>query len=356
MRKFIAPALMVMVLTLCSCSFPFVTQAPLQTVPTNVGTLYAARPAGVTVVVHDARPDAIVLGGLTTPGEPDRVLRLYAAKKPGAVADAFKAATTEAVRTLGYKEGTDLTLEVTVQKFLIDTYRASGFSTVNCIGYGEIETVLKSSDGTLLRTRLSKVVYWEDSTPVGSFDEIVEEAISRIYAQAAWESTVRLFQEQFASEAGGAALDNALRVARGTGEEVDRREALFWIGLVGKGDAAAESALLDLFRASKEQNVAEASAEAIGMVDQANARAELEAVLSGSKKIPIWEIDDTECVWYLVKALYLLGTPDVSARIPAKIEMRVKLTDLVVFLETGAIPKLTARQQQDVEAGKLKLK
>lgn len=318
--------------------------------------MHAERPSSLTVVVHDARPDGVVLGGLTTPGEPDRVLRLFAANKPKAVADAFRAAATEAVRTLGFPEGTQFTLELTIQKFLIDTYRAGPFSTVNCIGYGEIETVLKSSDGTPLRTRLSKVVYWEDSTPVSSFDEIVEEAISRIYAQAAWESAVRILQEQFVSDAGDTALDKALHVAQGTGEEVDRREAVFWLGLVGKGDPAVEAALLDLFRASKEQNLAEGAAEAIGMLDLTNARGELETVLSGSKKLPIWEIDDTERVWYLLKALSLLGTPDLDGRIPASIKMRSKLTDLIAFLEAGTIPRLTARQLQDVEKGKLKLK
>jgi len=260
------------------------------------------------------------------------------------------------VRTLGFKEGTDFTLELTIRAFFIDAYRASGFSTANCIGYGEIEAVLKSSDGAPLRTRVARVVYWEDTTPVGSFDEVAEEAISRIFAQAAWEATVRIFQEQFASETSAAALDQALRVAQGTGQEVDRREAIFWIGLVGKGDPAVEKVLLDLFRTSKEQNLAEGAAEAMGMLDLTNTRSELEAVLSGSKKLAKWEIDDTECVWYLLKPLSLLGAPDLDARIPAKIEMRSKLTDLVRFLQTGEMPKLTAKQQEDLENGKRKLK
>src|SRR5262245_19542723 len=204
MRTITAPILLLLVLVLCSCSLPFVTQAPLQRVPARVGTLPPEKPPGILVLVHDARPDTVVIGGLTVSGI-DRVARLYAEASPGDVAAYFKSAANDAVRALGFQEGADFTLELTIKKFPIDMYR-SGFGPVNCIGYGEIEAVLKARDGNPVRERVFHMTYWEDSTPVHSFDEISEEAVSRIYSQSAWESTVRILQEQFPAESGAATL------------------------------------------------------------------------------------------------------------------------------------------------------
>lgn len=356
MRKSAVAALFLSVGVLCSCSLPMVTQTPLRMVPTKVGTLQPQRPTSITVVVHDARAVPAALGGLTAPSASDRVLRFFAESKPGEVAGAFRVAATEAAQSLGFPKGTDLTLEVSIQKFYVDMYRFSGYSTANCIGYGEIETVLKSSDGATLRKRSSRVAYWEDTTPVGSFDEVAEEALSRIYAQAAWETTVRILNEQFPPEPVEAALDNILRTAQGTGDEIDRREAVFWLGLVGQGNPAVEKTLLELFRAAKEQNVAEGAAESIGMLDLKSTREELQAVLAGTRKLHIWDVADAECAWYLLKALSLLGTPDLEARIPAGIRMRDKLTDLVQFLEAETFPALTPQQKRDIDNGLLKLK
>lgn len=92
------------------------------------------------------------------------------------------------------------------------------------------------------------------------------------------------------------------------------------------------------------------------MLGLSGAREELEAVLSGSRKLSDWERDDTENVWYLLKALHLLGTPDLEKKIPAGLKMRDKVTDLLAFLDAGTFPELTPAQRQDLEKGKLKLK
>ena len=355
-RSFLVPLLGLFLLS--GCSLPIVERSALQTVPTKVGTAYPARPDGFTIVVRDERADDAVIGGATSPSQANRMLVLFATDKSGETAGYFKAAAETARSVLGFADGGDATLELTIKRFFVDMHRygAMGFSAMNCIGYGEIDAALKSSDGAVLRSRTTRVVYWEDTTPVSSIKEVVREAVGRIYTQAAWETTVGILLEQWPSTAEKAELNRLLALARGPGEDVERREAVFWLGLVGRGDGSVSEGLVGLFRASKDQKIAEGAAEAIGMLGIASARAELEGVLSGSVRLPDWENNDTENVWYLLKALAALGTPDLEGRIPPGIKLRAKLTDLLRFVEKGAFPELTEAQREDLEKGKQKLK
>ena len=386
MRRIAVVALLLPVLVLCSCfelqlirAQPTVLRAPLRTVRMKTGTLFPAKGIGATVRAHEASPDDVFRGGkwhlpwLPTPEtvlipgpyyipHPAKVpeearqgdFRWTIVGEPGKVADFFQKAGKAVAISLGFEEGTDLMIEISITRFRIDTYQFSEFKPMECIGYGEIETSLKSRDGALLRNRVSRVVYWEDTYPVVSYKEVAKEAISRIYTHAAWESMAGVLQEQYPSGPDTAALGRLLQVARGEAKGADRREAVFWLGLAGKSDPAVADGLLELFRTSTKREVAKGAAEALGMLGAPGAREELEAVLSGSRNLPGWQTNDTENVWYLLKALHLLGRPHLEKDIPASLRGSIRLSGLVSYLETEAFPELTPDERQNLEELKLK--
>ena len=337
----------------CSCvSIPAAYKVPLRIEPCEIGRSAGENRPGIAVEVHDARADPRLVSA-TTVVDPDRVYLVYGAQKPADVAAIFQAAGRGAADALGFGTGTDLTVDLTVKEFRVDMHGRG--TAQNLIAYGIIDTVLRSSDGEVVRSRAARVTYWEDTRGLATFGQ-VGGLLSRMYRQAAWEATVGILREQY-PDIPAAALRSAMSLS-GKGDDAHRREAIFWIGLLGSpSDPSVESTLLGLFRTGDDQSLEEAAAEAIGMVRLESARPELDAVLAGKKKLSGWDNEDTESVWYLLKALENLGATDLAHRIPpgGPADMRSRLVDLLGFLATGQLPAMTPQRAKDWDEGRQKL-
>src|SRR5262249_26470951 len=154
-------------------------------------------------------------------------------------------------------DGPPVTLEIGIREFQIDLFRRGGFSGMDCIGYANLETQLKGPGGEVLHTGTQRLTYFEYTTPVGFMNEVAEEALSRIYQQAAWEATVRTLQERYPQPPDPDALHRLLSAVSGTKEETVGRQRVFWLGLTAAGDPSVREGLIGLFRTSKESRIAD---------------------------------------------------------------------------------------------------
>ncbi|MGH9368375.1 MAG: hypothetical protein ACRD3M_11940, partial [Thermoanaerobaculia bacterium] len=128
-----------------ACTFgPRLLVAPLDHTRANVGTLFPDKDRAITVSVKDLRGPGQILGGaLLGP-----IYLGYVTQKENELGDLFQSAANDVVRALGMKSAEGSALELTIDDFRVTMYRFSGFSPMNCIGYGKIQTVLKSPDGS----------------------------------------------------------------------------------------------------------------------------------------------------------------------------------------------------------------
>ena len=353
MRRLATGVLFLALANLCACgSIPNAYKVPLRIQPSEIGPFPDPKRPGIAIEVHDPRGE-LRLADVSVVSDPDRLFFVYGARTPADVSAIFQSAARGAADTLGFGLGTELTLDLTIQELRVDLH-ARG-TAQNLIGYGVLGMALKSSEGVVLRSRTAKLAYWEDTRGLGTVTQIGD-LISRIYRQAAWEATVGILLEQY-PDVPEAPLRAALALSA-KGDDAHRREAIFWIGLLGSpSDPSVESTLLGLFRTGDDQSLEEAAAEAIGMVRLESARPELDAVLAGKKKLSGWDHEDTESVWYLLKALENLGATDLARRIPpgGPVDMRSRLVDLLGFLATGQLPAMTPQRAKDWEEGRQKL-
>ena len=339
---------------LCSaCSTgPRLLVAPLDHSKANVGALYPEGEKAVTVLVKDARgPGQVLGGGLFGP-----IYLGYVSQKPDEVVELMQASANDMVRAMGMKSGVGPTLEMTIEDFRITMYRKSGFSPMNCIGYGKIQTAFRSPDGAETKKSFN-VTYFEGAVPVMSMKEVVTKAVTRIYRQAAWEVAAKTLAAGFPAEADPVQVRRLVASLDATKDDDAQRTTVFWLGLVGRNEPAVKEKLLAIFRTSKTQNVRQAAAESLGMLGIQDAREETEAILAGARKVGDWDNTDMEEDWYLLRSLHLLGVGDLRSRIPkAEVNMRRVLTELVQFQETGEIPRMTETEQQEMEKAKKNLK
>ena len=178
----LAVVLVGVVLSGCSVA-PRLMVAPMDRSPARVGAVYPETERAVTVSVKDARgPGQILGGGMFGP-----IYLGYVTEKDGELTEVMQAAGNDAARALGLKSGAGASLDMTIEDFRVTMYRFSGFSPMNCVGYGKIQTVLKAPDGTETKKSYN-LTYYEATVPVMSMKEVVKEAVSRIYRQAAWEA------------------------------------------------------------------------------------------------------------------------------------------------------------------------
>ncbi|MGH9317773.1 MAG: hypothetical protein ACRD1P_11800 [Thermoanaerobaculia bacterium] len=338
---------------LSGCSLgPRLIVAPLDHSAANVGALYPESERAVTVTVKDQRgPGQILGGGLLGP-----IYLGYVTEKDNELLDLMRSAANDTVRALGMKSGGGATLELTIEDFRVTMYRTSGFSPMNCIGYGKIQTVVRLPDGSETKKSFN-VTYFEGTVPVVSMKEVARKAVTRIYRQAAWEATAATLASSFPVEADPARVRRLLGTLDTTKDDDALRTTIFWLGLVGENDPAVKEKLFAIFRTSKTQNVRQAAAESLGMLGVQDAREEMEAILAGKRKVGDWDNTDMEEDWYLLCSLHRLGVGDLRSRIPkSEINMRRLLTELVQFKETGEIPRLSESEQQELEKARKNLK
>ena len=332
-----------------ACVSPHLIPGPLVKPQGEVGQLYAGKSAQVTVAVQDDRPkDAVLGGGVLGPnGDEGKGIFLgYVTEAPGDVAQFMEATAKDTVAALGLTAGPAVRVEVRLKDLHVAMYRYTGFSPMNCIGYVQVATVVPGADGTA-KTRTFKLTYFENTTPMMSMKEITKEAVSRIILQATREALVVTLLDQFPQTADPAALEKVTTAMRTGPDNIPAREQMFWLALAGRGNAAVKEGVIAAFRTHKEDRVRQGAAEAIGMLGLVEQKDELLAVLAGTSKVAGWDNADTEQVWYLLKALHLLGVPDLPAKIPnTNLKGRVHLTNLVEFLKTGTVPPLTAAEAE----------
>ncbi len=328
-------------------------QAPLQRPQADAGRLYDAHAASVTVTVKDERPaDSFLGGGILGPNSDkgEGIFLAYQPETPDQLREYMEGSAKAALDAFNFTSGPAYSLEVRLKAARIDMYRYSGFSPMNCIGYMDIETAVKGPDGQE-KAKEFKLTYYENTTPAMSMKEVVEEAVSRIYHQAVMESVVSTLQTQFPGVADPKALARTMSTVKTSPNEIAARELVFLVGLTGREDQATKDGMVALFRTAKEQRVREGALEAVGMLGVTSQTSDIQGVLSGKQKIGDWDKDDTEEVWYMLKSLHLLGTPDLAHQIPVsdKLNGGARLKTLVDFMDNGQIPALSEKEKQGLE-------
>jgi hypothetical protein len=262
---------------------------PLKYVPANMGALFLPSGEAVRLVVRDERPeDSVIIGGYSHHILVDNY-SFALSERPDVVSSFFESALKEATEILGLRVGDGAVLELTIKDFRIE-YFIEG--APNFLGYGLIESALKSPDGTLLRGQKFRVAVFVSGYSIAGrgmwagvgFSGAMS-AVNYIYCRAAWEAASRTLLSQYPLQPDPDAIARLLKVLDTKGDDYRRADAAFWLGLTGKNNPAVAEKLFSLFRGEKDQTVRESAAVALAMLASPGAREEIEAVLAGSKKL-----------------------------------------------------------------------
>ncbi len=309
---------------------------------------------GVSIAVDDRRgPDPLLAAGIVGPqGAAGKGIYLgYKGQKPEDLQRLLDAEATEVAHSLGFSKGDDLALNVVIDEFRVMMYRFSGYSPMNCIGYGKITTTVRSPDGSEDRKQHA-VAYFDHTLPVMSMKEVTKGAISRIYQQAIAESVSGALRPHVKNPPDGGRLREIVQRIERSPEDADlvRKRLLFTLGLTGLQDPEVNRIVLASFRSGTDQRTRQAAAEAIGLLEITEARPEIEALLAGRTKIGEWDITDVEQVFYLLRALGRLGQSDLRAHLP-NVDMNMKplLDQLIAFVEKGEMPAVREEEQKMAE-------
>ena len=333
--------------------------APLTPHHPPAGMSYPATEKTATVTVTDERADkSFIAAGLLGPGaEKDKGVYLaYATQKDGDLTAFMEAAAREAVTVLGLKAGDGMRLTIAIKEFHVDMYRFSGFSAMNCMGYGVLGVTLTDANGARTNKPDMRLAYFDFAVPKTSMKQVVEKAVSRIYTLAAWQATAQTLVEAYSLAPGSATLDDLSSRIEAERDEDQAREVVFWLGLSGRGSDPVKATLLDRFAKSKKQKVYQTVAETMGLLAIADASGDIHDLLAGKRKIGSWDVEDLEQVWYLIHTLGLLGEKDLQARMPTgKLRMATKVQDLIRFHEMRASPAPSVALQKMMDKARLEL-
>jgi hypothetical protein len=309
----------------------------------GVGRLFPESSETIRVVVKDERPaDPVLVAGMMDRALMGPALMGYYSEKADAAAELFGTAAREAVEVFGMKNGDGgAVLELAVKDFRVE-YVAHNFGGINYLAYGNLSTSLKAADGAELAAKTFRWASWDSSLKI---------PWPSIYARAA----AHTLSAAYPKKADPAALQRVVS-SLATAKEDAASHAVFWLGLAGRDDPAVTEKLFSLFRGAEDQTIYEWAALSLARVGASGAREELEAILSGSKKLKEWDPrEDAEEAATALRALAILGEADVASKIPATIQRhRERLTELAQFLATGAMPKMSPKLAQELEKAKKK--
>ncbi|MBI5582483.1 MAG: HEAT repeat domain-containing protein [Deltaproteobacteria bacterium] len=341
MKKTVYLFLMLLSLALLSNCTHVTFSSPLVKTTGELPNLIAPGGQTLKLEIVDNRPAPEIYGGglaLIDSG----VFIAYGVDPNISLGQYLEKTAAETCKTLGTDVGSGAaTLKITVSEFWIDMYRFSGWSPMNCIGYGSLTIDSRKDGAPVSPTRSYKVAYYENTTPAWSMDEVAREAMSRIYSQAIWETLGKTLLETRSPVLDPNGLEKLLQMIETETDDRAAREMIFWLGLVGRDDPKVKEKLLQIFRNTREQRRRQAAVEAVGMLGIQEARQDIVDILAGTRKVGYWSNDDAEEVFYLIKALANLGENNLQEYIPKQdFRARKKVEDLVGFLNTGKIPEL----------------
>ncbi len=336
--------------------------APLVSDLPPVGVLFQPADQAILVSVVDQREDKNLMGGgIMGPGleKGSGIYIIYATETDTEIAEHFKAAAEDAIKVLGFKTGEGgLKLEIAIEDFWIDMYRMSGFSPMNCIAFGSLQTKLSAPNLPEPRANKLKITMWDDTVPAGSMKEVAKEAVSRIYAQSAWQAVATALLDQRELRRDEEQFRRVLEQAGTSKDKMPARQAIFWLGITRQSGSPVKEKLLAILGQSEERQLHEAAAEALGLLGVHEAAPEMIAILGG-KKVGDWDNTDTEQVWYLLHGLALLGEKDLRSKIPSAQgkEMRAasKIEDLISFHQGGKAPLMSEAAVEKLAKAKEKL-
>lgn len=352
MRKLVRttlPLALFALVPLAGLAAPLGRLKKLEPVTSGVGRMYPESTEAIRIVVKDERPaDPVLIAGMMERALMGPALIGQYSEEPNAAARLFESAAKEAVEVLGMKVGDGGTvLELTVPAFRVE-WVAHNFGGVNVLAFGILQTSLKGADGAELAAKTFRWASWDSSLKIPFLG---------VYARAAWEATARTLLTAFPKKAEPAAIQRVLS-SLATAKEEAASHAVFWLGIAGGDDASVAEKLLSLFRSAEDQTIYEWSALSLARLGAPGAREELEAVLSGAKKLGEWDPrEDAEEAFTLVNALGTLGVADLGAKVPPTLQRhRERVSDLVHFLATGEIPKMSPKLSEELAKARAKKK
>lgn len=326
-----------------------------------IPALYPDASKGVKITVEDRRgPDPLLAAGIVGPkGTSGKGIYIgYKGQKPDELPRLLESEANDAARALGFGQGDDLGLDVVIDDFRVAMYRFSGYSPMNCIGFGKISTTLRAPNGST-DTKQHSVAYFDHTLPVMSMKEVTKEAISRIYSQAIAEAVTAALRPQMKVAPDKARLRDIVQRIEKSPEDADllRKQLLFTLGLSESQDPDVKRVVLASFRSGVDQRTRQAAAEAIGLLKITEARPEIESLLAGRTKIGEWDTTDVQDSFHLLRALGRLGVTDLDAHIP-NVEPDVKplLVQLAAFMEKGEMPVPREEEQRMAEQARLAFK
>jgi hypothetical protein len=317
----------------------------------GVFPLFAPSDTLVRIVVRDERPEGAVLCVSRGSGN---ALDFFAAEDPGAIAKFVAWAAAETLPILGLKAGDGgVALEIVLREFRAEVY-SFGWALGNYLGWGSVGTSLRTVDGQeLFAATYSVALYYSLNGP--STKKLTGDSLAFLYERLAWEVTARALVSGLELKPDPAQVRKLL-ASPALKNDFARASAVFWAGFASEGEPAAIERLYQIFRTDESQRVYQEAAIALARAKAPGAAEEIEAVLTGRKKLAEWEPNDAEQAWYLLHALGILGVKDLASKVPRTDGLQAELRDVVRLDATGEPPAMSPAEKIAYDAARAQVK